>query len=147
MLLPDGSRASVGSDANAGRVDEVGVEIGVGYGFTPELRGDASYTYFGFDIKDAGLEQLVPNTTRHKGNISLTYTGVQGFDASVKASFLEGYDWAAGVFQGKSPSSRRSNLTAGYRVNNFGRFYGVVTKLLGQQAHTPIGGSGGGGAG
>ena len=139
--LPDGSRAIVVSYANAGKVDEVGVEIGVGYGFTPELRGDASYTYFDFDIKDAGLEQLVPNTTRHKGNISLTYTGVQGFDASVKARFLEGYDWAAGVFQGKIPSSQTINLTAGYRINNFVRFYGMVTNLLDQERFQLYGGS------
>jgi len=141
VTLPDGSRAIVVSYANAGRVDEVGVEIGVGYGFTPELRGDASYTYFGFDIKDAGLEQLVPNTTRHKSNISLTYTSVQGFDASVKARFLEGYDWAAGVFQGKIPSSQTINLTAGYRINNFVRFYGMVTNLLDQQRFQLYGGS------
>ncbi len=139
--LPDGSRAIVVSYANAGKVDEVGVEIGVGYGFTPEFRGDVSYTYFNFDIKDAGFQQIVPNTTRHKGNVSLTYTGVQGFDASVKARLTEAYDWAAGVFQGKIPSSQTINLSAGYRVNNFVRFYGMVTNLLDQDRFQLYGGS------
>jgi hypothetical protein len=36
--LPDGSRAVVLSYTNAGRVIERGVELGVGYQFTPELR-------------------------------------------------------------------------------------------------------------
>ena len=66
---------------------------------------------------------------------------MQGFDASVKARFLEGYAWAAGVFQGKIPSSQTINLTAGYRVNNFVRFYGMVTNLLDQQRFQLYGGS------
>ena len=36
--LPDGSRTVVLSYSNAGRVTERGVELGLGYNFTPEIR-------------------------------------------------------------------------------------------------------------
>ncbi len=42
--LPDGSRAVVLSYTNAGQVTERGMELGVGYQFTPQLRADASFT-------------------------------------------------------------------------------------------------------
>ena len=49
--LPDGSRAIVLSYTNAGQVTERGVEIGLGYQFTPEIRGDVSFTGFDFTVK------------------------------------------------------------------------------------------------
>ena len=47
---------------------ERGIEVSAGYGFTPELRADVSYTFFDFEVKDPGLEQagqtIVPNTIK-----------------------------------------------------------------------------------
>lgn len=140
--LPDGSRAVVLSYTNSGRVIERGVEVGLGYQFTPELRADVSFTGFGFDVKTqrAG-DQLLPNTPSKKASFSLAYAGEQGFDANVSLRLIDGYPWAAGVFQGYVPSSEFLNLSAGYRFNNNFRIHGTATNLLDQKRFQLYGGS------
>ena len=65
--LPDGSRAVVLSYTNAGQVTERGVEIGLGYQFTPEIRGDATFTGFDFTVNSQAVgDQLLPNTPSKK---------------------------------------------------------------------------------
>ncbi|MEP7177376.1 MAG: TonB-dependent receptor, partial [Gemmatimonadales bacterium] len=140
--LPGGTRAIVLSYTNAGRVTERGVEIGLGYQFTPEVRGDVSFTGFDFTVKSqqAG-DQLVPNTPSKKANFSLTYTGQQGLDANVSVRLVDGYSWAAGVFQGYVPSNELVNVSAGYRVNNYLRVHATATNVLDQQRFQLYGGS------
>ncbi len=140
--LPDGSRAIVLSYTNAGEVTEKGIEIGVGYQFTPEFRADASVTGFDFTINSfAAGDQLVPNTPSKKGSVSLTYAGLQGIDANVTVRLVDGYQWAAGVFQGYVPSNEFVNVSAGYRINNYLRVHATATNLLDQQRFQLYGGS------
>jgi outer membrane receptor protein involved in Fe transport len=143
--LPDGSRAIVVSYANAGKVNEWGIELGVGYGITPEVRVDGTYTYFQFDVQDPGLIQagqdLVPNTPRNKGSVSLSYTGQQGIDANIQAKFVGAHNWAAGIFAGRIPAGQIVDLSVGYRLNNNIRFYSNVTNLLDQDRFQLYGGS------
>jgi iron complex outermembrane receptor protein len=140
--LPDGSRAIVLSYTNAGRVTEKGVEIGVGYQFTPELRGDASFTGFDFTVKSQQVgDQLVPNTPSKKASFSLTYTGQQGIDANVSVRLVDGYAWAAGIFQGYVPSNEFVNVSAGYRINNYLRIHGTATNVFDQKRFQIYGGS------
>jgi iron complex outermembrane receptor protein len=140
--LPDDSRAVVLSYTNAGEVTERGVELGLGYQFTPELRADASFTGFDFEVKSqAAGDQLVPNTPSKKATFGLSYVGSQGFDANVTLRLLDGYPWAAGVFQGYVPSAELLNLSAGFRVNNNLRIHGIATNLLDQQRFQLYGGS------
>ena len=145
LTMVDGVPAIVVSYANAGEVDEMGVEFGFGYGITPELRLDASYTYFDFDVKDTGLaaagQDLIPNTPKHKGSGSLTYTGQQGFDAGASVRINDTFDWAAGVFTGRIPSSQFVDANIGYRVNNYLRIYAVASNLLDQRRFQLYGGS------
>ncbi len=137
-----GLPAIVVSYANAGKVDEYGMEVGFGYGFTPELRFDAAYTLFKFDVKEQQFgEDLVPNTAQHKFNTALTFTGTQGFDASVNFRFVEGYDWAAGVFAGSIPSQQTLDVSVGYRVNNNFRLFTNASNLLDQKRFQLYGGS------
>jgi outer membrane receptor protein involved in Fe transport len=140
--LPDGSRAIVLSYTNSGNVTERGVELGLGYQFTPELRGDVSFTGFDFEVKSqqAG-DQLLPNTPSKKANLALAYVGGQGFDANVSLRLVDGYQWAAGIFTGYVPSSEFVNLGAGYRVNNNLRVHASATNLLDQQRFQLYGGS------
>jgi outer membrane receptor for ferrienterochelin and colicins len=140
--LPDGSRAVVLSYTNSGKVTERGVEVGLGYQFTPEIRADVSFTGFGFDVKSqrAG-DQLLPNTPSKKASLSLAYAGEQGLDASVSVRLIDGYPWAAGVFQGYVPSSEFVSLSAGYRINNNVRIHGTATNLLDQKRFQLYGGS------
>jgi outer membrane receptor for ferrienterochelin and colicins len=139
--LPNGSRAVVLSYTNAGRVTERGVELGLGYAFTPEIRADVSFTGFDFDVKSqAAGDQLLPNTPSKKGSLGLSYAG-ERFDANATLRLIDGYPWAAGVFQGYVPSSEQLNLAAGFRVNNNFRIHGAATNVLDQKRFQLYGGS------
>jgi outer membrane receptor for ferrienterochelin and colicins len=140
--LPDGTRAVVLSYTNAGRVTERGLELGLGYQFTPELRGDVSFTGFDFDVKSqqAG-DPLLPNTPSKKATFELSYLGNQGLDANVSLRLVDGFQWAAGVFQGYVPASEFLNLGAGYRVNNNLRIHATATNLLDEKRFQMYGGS------
>ena len=142
--LPDGSRAAVVSYTNAGRVTERGIELGVGYQFTPEVRGDATFTGFGFDVDEddqAVGDQLLPNTPSKKATFSVSYAGQQGFDGNVTLRLTDGHEWATGVFQGYVPSSELLNVSAGYRINNYVRIHATATNLFDQQRFQLYGGS------
>ncbi len=142
--LPDGSRAIVLSYTNAGRVTERGIELGLGYQFTPEVRGDVSFTGFDFDADEeeqAVGDQLLPNTPSKKATFSVSYTGEQGFDGNVSLRLVDGYQWAAGIFTGYVPASEFINLSAGYRVNNYFRIHATATNLLDQERFQMYGGS------
>ncbi|MDQ3136077.1 MAG: TonB-dependent receptor [Gemmatimonadota bacterium] len=140
--LPDGSRAIVLSYTNAGKVEERGVEVGLGYQITPEIRGDVSVTGFDFTVKSQQTgDQLVPNTPSKKGSMSLSYAGEQGLDANVTVRLVDGYAWSAGVFRGYVPSSEFVNVSAGYRVNNYFRVHATATNVLDQERYQLYGGS------
>ena len=140
--LPDGNRAVVLSYTNAGRVTERGVEVGVGYQFTPEIRGDASFTGFGFTVNSQAVgDQLLPNTPSKKATFSLSYAGLQGIDANVTVRLVDGYPWATGVFQGYVPSSEFVNVSAGYRVNNYFRVHATATNVFDEKRFQIYGGS------
>jgi outer membrane receptor protein involved in Fe transport len=142
LATVNGSRAVVFSYTNAGRVIERGVELGVGYQFTPDIRADASFTGFDFDVKSQQQgDQLVPNTPSKKVNLAVSYAGEEGFDANVSLRLVDGYQWSAGVFQGYVPSSEFLNLSAGYRINNNFRIHGTATNLLDQKRFQLYGGS------
>jgi len=139
--LPDGSRAVVLSYTNAGRVIERGIELGVGYQFTPELRGDVSFTGFDFEVKSqAAGDQLLPNTPSKKATFGLSYAGPR-FDANASLRLTDGYQWAAGVFQGYVPSSEILNVGAGFRLNNNLRIHATATNVLDQERFQLYGGS------
>jgi outer membrane receptor protein involved in Fe transport len=142
--LPDGSRAIVLSYTNAGKVTERGIELGLGYQFTPEIRGDVSFTGFDFSVDEseqAAGDQLLPNTPSKKATFSLSYAGQQGFDGNVTLRLVDGYEWAAGIFQGYVPASELVNVGAGYRINNYVRIHATATNLLDQQHFQLFGGS------
>ena len=142
--LPDGSRAIVLSYTNAGKVTERGIELGVGYQFTPEIRGDVSFTGFSFDVDEseqAAGDQLVPNTPSKKATFSMSYAGQQGFDGNITLRLVDGHPWAAGIFQGYVPANELLNVSAGYRINNYVRIHATATNLLDQQRFQLFGGS------
>jgi outer membrane receptor protein involved in Fe transport len=140
--LPDGSRAIVLSYTNFGEVRERGIELGVGYQFTPEFRGDVSFTGFDFEVKSQRPgDQLLPNTPSKKANIAFSYAGGQGFDANASLRLVDGYQWAAGIFQGYVPASEFLNVGAGFRVNNNLRIHAAATNVLDQERFQLYGGS------
>lgn len=137
----DGVTAVVLSYANAGEVDEWGIELGLGWSITDEWLVKGSYTWFDFDVKTqlAG-DILKPNTPTNKGTAEVSYSGRQGLDVALQARLVDGYEWAAGVFFGDVPSSQTINITAGYRLTNNFRIQAAVTNILDQQRFHLYGG-------
>jgi len=139
----DGNTAIVVSYTNEGDVDQKGVDIGLGIQLNNEFRLDGTYSYFDFTVnsKNAG-DQLVPNTPKSKGTVTLAYQGISnGFDGSLSLRAVAGYDWAAGVFVGKVPSSEFVNASLGYRLTPNFRLFAVGTNILDQQRYQLFGGS------
>ncbi len=139
----NGNTAIVVSYGNEGEVDQKGVDVGLGFQLTPEIRLDGTFSWFDFEVvsQRAG-DQLLPNTPEKKGTVSLAYAGItNGLDASVTVRMVEQYDWAAGVFVGTVPSSNTVNASAGFRLTPNFRIFAVGTNLLDQQRYHLYGGS------
>ncbi len=141
--LPDGSRALVLSYANAGQVEERGVELGAGIQLTDHFRIDASYNRFAFEIKRATIpgDRLIPNTPANKGSVSFAYTGYGRLDFGGSIRIVEGFHWLAGVFDGYVPAAQTVNANAGYQLGNNLRFQVVATNLFDQKRFEMYGGS------
>ena len=139
----DGNTAIVVSYGNEGEVDQKGIDVGLGFALNDEFRLDGTFSYFDFEvISQRAGDQLVPNTPEKKGTISLGYIGLSnGFDATLTMRIVEEYDWAAGVFVGKVPSSKTVNASAGYQITPNFRIFAVGTNLLDEQRYQLFGGS------
>ncbi len=140
--LENGRSAIVLSYANAGKATQYGVEIGAGYQISPEIRADGSLSIFRFDITEqlAG-DQLLPNTPRAKGNVSLTYAGRKGIDAGMTLRSAQGFDWAAGVFAGWIEPQTTVDANIAYAISNGLRIYATGNNIFDQQRYSIYGGS------
>jgi len=140
--LPNGRTAIVVSYGNAGVADERGLEVGASIQVTNAVRLGGSYSMLDVDIKQQQQgDVLLPNTPKHKGTVSLSYSGREGLDIGVDARIVAGYPWAIGVWQGYLPASRTVNLTAGYRVSPLLRVHALATNLFDEQRFQLYGGS------
>ncbi|MEO5798870.1 MAG: TonB-dependent receptor [Gemmatimonadales bacterium] len=140
----DGGTAIVVSYTNAGKVDQKGIDVGLGYQLSNEFRIDGSYSWFDFKVKEASAagDQLLPNTPKTKGTVTLGYEGARnGFDASISGRFVASYDWAAGVFAGKVPSSESFSANAGWQMTQRYRVFVVGTNIFDQQRYQLYGGA------
>lgn len=138
----DGNTAIVLSYTNAGKVNQNGVDVGVGIQLTPEVRLDGSFSFFHFTVKDSLTgDKLVPNTPKTKGTITLAYHGHNGVDASLATRIVSGYDWSAGVFSGRIPGSQTVNLSLGYQIRPRYRIFTDVTNVLDQKRFQLYGGA------
>jgi outer membrane receptor protein involved in Fe transport len=136
------TRAGVVSYTNAGRVTERGVEVGVGYYVTNEIKLEGSYTFFDFKVDTAQAgDVLLPNTPKHKGTFTASYRGAQGIEASVSARIVDSFDWAAGVYAGTIPAAQVLDVNLGYQVNNYVRVFAIGTNVLDQKRFSIYGGS------
>jgi iron complex outermembrane receptor protein len=142
--LPDGRTAIVVSVGNAGRASDYGLELGL----TARLRGglelDANYTLFGFEVDATSLvpgQQVLPNTPKHKANLSLAWRHTGGFDARLTSRYVAAFDWAGGVFVGRVPSLTTIDLLAGHQLTPLVRAQLAATNLLDQRRYQVFGGS------
>ena len=120
-----------------------GVDLGIGYQLTDEVRVDGTYSTFNFTVNSQQLgDQLLPNTPKHKETLTVAYQGkTNGFDADVSGRFVPEYDWAAGVFVGKVPSSQSINASVGYQITPRYRFSVNGTNIFDQKRYQLFGGS------
>jgi len=140
--VEDGGTAIVVSYTNEGEVNEQGIELSGGIALTDEFSIGASYSYFDFDVESqqAG-DQLLPNTPEHKATFTADYRGAQGLDLGIAVRLVDGYQWAAGVFNGYVPAAELVNVTVGYRINNYVRVHAIATNIFDQQRFQMFGGS------
>ncbi len=139
----DGNTAIVLSYTNAGDVDQTGLDVGVGFQFSPEIRLDGSFSFFSFTVNEQLTgDRLLPNTPNRKATLGLSYEGAtNGIDASVTSRFVAAYDWAAGVLFGRVPDSQTFNATLGYQFNTRFRAYAAGTNIFDQQRYQLYGGA------
>ncbi|MEP6589959.1 MAG: TonB-dependent receptor [Gemmatimonadota bacterium] len=140
----DGTTAIVVSYTNAGKVDQKGIDVGIGVQLNDEFRVDGTYSWFDFTVKEASAagDQLLPNTPSRKGTLTLGYEGARnGFDASISGRFIQSYDWAAGVFMGRIPSAELFSANVGYQITNRYRVFAVGTNIFDQQRYQLYGGA------
>lgn len=142
--LADGTTAIVVSYTNAGEADAWGAELGGGVQLTDELELHGSVSLFDFELDTATVaagDQVFPNTPSNKGTVGIAYRGRQGLEATVTGRFVDGYQWAAGVFQGRIPASETFDVTLGYQVSPMLRVHAVATNVFDQQRFHIYGGS------
>ena len=138
-----GNTAIVVSYTNAGKVNQQGIDVGVGFQLNDEFRLDGSYSWFDFTVKSQQVgDKLLPNTPGKKATATLSYEGAHnGFDASISGRFIASYDWAAGVFAGRIPSSESFNANAGYQITTRYRVFAVGTNIFNQERYQLYGGA------
>ncbi len=104
---------------NFGRVDSRGAELSLNQRLGDRWNVDFGYAWFDFDIRDRLPDDpALPNSSENRFNASLVYVG-ERFDAALRARWVEGFDWSAGLFKGPVPSYEVVDLTAN---RSFGRF-------------------------
>lgn len=142
-IKPDGSLEYVLSYANAGRVTENGIELGLS--FQPAVKWEVygNYTYFDFNVEESTLpgDVLVPNTPQHKGNLGVTFNNLDRWSVGAGVHLQEGFDWAAGVFAGHVPGFATVDLNGSYVINEWARVNLIWNNVLDKEHIELYGGS------
>ena len=86
-----------------------------------------------------GGDRLLPNAPENKYNLGLAWRGSK-LDAKVSYRWVEGYDWAAGVFVGTIPEYEVVNVAANYRINDMFGFGVDVSNALNNEHWEAFGG-------
>lgn len=140
LTTVNGRPALVLSYINAGEVETQGGEIALNYYLTNNWLIDANYAYFDFDVKEKRLgDQLLPNAPANKFNLGLAWRGTK-LDAKVTYRWIEGFDWAAGIFVGKVPQYDLVNLSANYQITDRFGIGADISNLLDDEHYEAFGG-------
>ena len=139
--VPLGHPVLLASYTNAGEVETEGFEIAFNYYLNEEWTIDGNYSFFDFDIIDQQVgDELIPNSSENKYNIGFTYdNGAARVSANYK--FVEGFPFAAGVFQGDVPDYNILDLDGSYRFNEQWQFLLSISNALDEDHYQIFGGS------
>jgi outer membrane receptor for ferrienterochelin and colicins len=136
----NGLPALVFSYANSGVVDTQGIDVALNYYVSDRVLADVNYSWFDFDVKSKNeRDQLLPNGPENKVSGGFSYRGDQ-WNASVKARWVDGFPWAAGVFVGDVPSYTTVDLGVTYKLANNWEIGVDVSNLLDKEHFESFGG-------
>ncbi len=109
---------ALASYTNAGAVDTQGIDLGVTVQANRNWGYNFSYSWFDFDITEPGVSagDLEPNAPEGKFSAGVSYRGNKA-GASLNIRGVDGFNWAAGAFQGRVPSYEVVNLSGDYQVS------------------------------
>jgi iron complex outermembrane receptor protein len=143
VVLPgDTVLRAIWSYSNAGKVNEMGVELGVNYYLTDRWIVDANYTFFDFTVLSKGEKDiLLPNAPKHKFNAGITYRDPSGLEIGAKVKIVPSFDWAAGIYQGRILAYSLINAFAMYSVSSRIQVTANVSNLLDREHYEIFGGS------
>lgn len=132
---------ALASYTNAGAVDTQGIDIGLNVYFSPKWIFDFTYSWFDFDIQEAGVSasDLLPNAPENKFSFGLGYRG-EKFGGSLKFRWVDDFLWAAGAFQGPIDSYEVVNLDGYYVINDRVEIGLNVSNLLDNEHYESFGG-------
>ena len=132
---------ALASYTNAGQVDTEGVDIGLNYYINKNWVFDFSYSWFDFEVVEAGLSanDLLPNAPEHKFSTGITYNG-ENYGVGLKYRWVDDFDWAAGFFVGPVESYDIVDLNANYDVNDRVGLSLAVSNLLDNEHYQIFGG-------
>ncbi len=127
----NGTPALVFSYANAGKVDEQGVEFSFNYYLSDAWVLDGNYSWFDYTVKQASVpgDQLLPNAPENKFNLGLSFRQAK-YDVTLKYRWVDGFRWAAGVFVGDVPQYDLLNLNANFHFTDHVTLGVAVSNLL-----------------
>lgn len=119
LVMQNGIPIHALSNGNIGEVDQYGIEVGLNYYITDELKFSMNYSYYDFNINlNEGDPAILPNTPPHKLDASLFYTSAKNYDIGLEMKFVDEFQWLAGTIEGTIPSYTIFNLSAGYFITD-----------------------------
>jgi outer membrane receptor for ferrienterochelin and colicins len=131
------------SYANAGKVNQWGIEAGAGWQLTRSLRSDATLTLFDYSVDEEEAQvgdSLLANTPSAKGTLSLSYAE-RRLNAATSLRVVKGFSWAAGVFAGYIEPSVTLDANVGYDINNNFKVFLNGNNVLNNRRFSVYGGS------
>ncbi|MDX2128722.1 MAG: TonB-dependent receptor [Chloroherpetonaceae bacterium] len=118
FILNEGVPTLAQSTINVGLIQEVGAELSANYYFSEELLLSANYAYIDAKVLENAnpLQPILPNTSRHRVNLSASFTKQGEFDVALAFRYVEGFPWLAGVQEGFVPTFAVLNLQGSYTI-------------------------------
>jgi outer membrane receptor for ferrienterochelin and colicins len=130
------------SNTNIGTVKQYGIDVSLSYFITEHLTLSANYSYYDFNIeKNPQDPDILPNTSPHKVNLSVSYNIPQKFDAGISFQFSDKFDWLAGAYKGSVPAYKIINLSIGYRIWKHLQVGTFVYNLFNEKHYEMFGGT------
>jgi outer membrane receptor protein involved in Fe transport len=133
---------TIWSYANAGLVNEAGLEMGVNYYLSSEFLLRGTFCYYSFEILEKETNDvLIPNSPKYRTSGALVYSHPDGHDVAVAIKYVPTFEWAAGIFRGDIPAYTLIDLAGTYAFSEHLKFNLNISNLLDRDHYQVFGGS------